>query len=409
MKNSIKNLVIACLFVLVATSSYSLGRQSNLGIVNDGTNQNSGAIEGDGDELNDVMKNVESLLDKIDSDYLRDVDPEDIETGIYKGVLGALDDPYSVYYDEDEYNSLMEDTAGEFGGIGIQVTASSSGYIEVVSPIKGTPGERAEIQPGDYITHINGEAFYAEDLDKAVKVMRGEPGEEVSITILRGMGSEQEILDMTIEREIIVVESVHHQLLEGNIGYVLLTGFQENTDEEFVAAVEDLMKQGADRLILDLRNNPGGLLDVTMNIADYLMDEGTVISVSYKDESKNEELTTEDGKIDLPMVVLINKGSASASEVLSGALQDNDRAEIIGETSFGKGVIQQIYPIVVDDEVQGMKLTVAEFFTPNGNQIHEKGITPDKEVILSEDVTTIGVENLENDNQLQEAIDLIKQ
>lgn len=404
MKSSMKKILYIVIVALLVTAGFQLGRVSTQRRLASGDQINSL----DSDEYEDIFKNVDSLIEIIDKNYLRELDKDNIDTGIYKGLLSTLDDPYSVYYDQEEFQSLMEDTQGEFGGIGIQVSANQNGYIEVIAPIKDTPGDKAGIQPGDFITHINDQPFSADQLDEAVKVMRGEPGQDVNVTLLRNLGSDQETINLTITREIIVIESVHYQMLEDNIGYLQLSGFQENSDEDFVAGIEALKEEGAEKLVLDLRNNPGGLLDVVTTIGDYLMDEGTLISVRYKDESKNEIVALEDGKEDIPMTVLINKGSASASEVLAGALQDNDRATLVGQTSFGKGVIQQIYPVFVDGQRQGMKLTIAEFYTPDGNVIQDQGISPDHEVILEDDVTEIGIDNLENDTQLQKAIDLLK-
>ena len=323
--------------------------------------------------------------------------------------MESLKDPYSEYYSEEEFKALNEQTAGEFGGIGVEVTLNENGLIEIVSPIKGTPGEKAGLRTGDIITHIEGEAVNGYSLNQAVTLMRGEANTDVNITILRGTVKNQEVKDFKITRAIIEVESVHSQMLDNNIGYVLLTGFQERTAKDFKTAVDSLISKGAKSLILDLRNNPGGLLDQTVEIADYLMDEATVISVRYKNDKNNEDIKVKDGKMDIPMITLINGGSASASEVLSGALQDNKRSLIVGELSFGKGIIQQIYPINNNGKKEGVKITVAEFYTPNGKQIHKVGISPDYEVKIPDGVTKIGVENLEDDTQLQKAIELLKE
>lgn len=361
-------------------------------------------------DLSKIMTNIQGLENLINNKFLdvNDIDV-DLELGIYKGLIQSLGDPYSEYYSEKEFKALNEQTSGEFGGIGVEVTLNENGLIEIVAPIKGTPGENAGLRTGDIITHIEGEAVNGYSLNQAVTLMRGEPNTDINITILRGTGDSQEVKDFKITRAIIEVESVHSQMLDNYIGYVLLTGFQERTANDFKIAVDNLINQGAKSLILDLRNNPGGLLDQTVEIADYLMDESTVISVRYKDGSQNEDIKVINGKIDLPMITLINGGSASASEVLSGALQDNKRSELVGEISFGKGIIQQIYPINNNGKKEGVKLTVAEFYTPNGNQIHGVGISPDYEVKTPEGVTKIGVEYLEDDTQLQKAINLLKE
>lgn len=396
MKNIVKKSIFILFVILAGILGYTYGRNKFLFSINSGDSEMT--------QFEHIYQNVMMIEDKLNDEFLGEIDKEKFETGIYKGIMESLDDPYSVYYSEDEFNALQEDTAGEFGGIGIQVSANQNGLIEVIAPMKGTPGEKAGLKPGDFITHINGEQFTADELDNAVKVMRGNPGEEVTISVLRQNESEQEVFDLTIKREIINVETVYYEMLDNNIGYVLLTGFQEKSDEELINAMDDLISKDAKGIVLDLRNNPGGLLDVAMNIADYLMDKGTVISVRYKDETLNEDLTTTDGKVDIPLTVLINKGSASASEVLSGALQDNERAKIIGETSFGKGVIQQVYPIINEGKKEGLKLTVAEFYTPKGNKIHDVGIIPDIEVELPKDIKIIGLENIKEDTQLQRAI-----
>ena len=361
-------------------------------------------------DYSQVMSNVQKLQEMINEKFLDVNDADvDLELGIYKGVMESLKDPYSEYYSEEEFKALNEQTAGEFGGIGVEVTLNENGLIEIVSPIKGTPGEKAGLRTGDIITHIEGEAVNGYSLNQAVTLMRGEANTDVNITILRGTGKNQEVKDFKITRAIIEVESVHSQMLDNNIGYVLLTGFQERTARDFKTAVDSLISKGAKSLILDLRNNPGGLLDQTVEIADYLMDEATVISVRYKNDKNNEDIKVKDGKIDIPMITLINGGSASASEVLSGALQDNKRSLIVGELSFGKGIIQQIYPINNNGKKEGVKITVAEFYTPNGKQIHKVGISPDYEVKIPDGVTKIGVENLEDDTQLQKAIELLKE
>ena len=361
-------------------------------------------------DYSQVMSNVQKLQEMINEKFLDVNDADvDLELGIYKGVMESLKDPYSEYYSEEEFKALNEQTAGEFGGIGVEVTLNENGLIEIVSPIKGTPGEKAGLRTGDIITHIEGEAVNGYSLNQAVTLMRGEANTDVNITILRGTGKNQEVKDFKITRAIIEVESVHSQMLDNNIGYVLLTGFQERTARDFKTAVDSLISKGAKSLILDLRNNPGGLLDQTVEIADYLMDEATVISVRYKNDKNNEDIKVKDGKMDIPMITLINGGSASASEVLSGALQDNKRSLIVGELSFGKGIIQQIYPINNNGKKEGVKITVAEFYTPNGKQIHKVGISPDYEVKIPDGVTKIGVENLEDDTQLQKAIELLKE
>ena len=398
-----KKISVLCLVILVGIGSYSFGRYS----IDNNVVGNEKVSSDTKLDYSKINKNMEAILSRIKNEYLNDYNLKDIEDGIYKGMLESLKDPYSVYYNEKEYQQLKEHTSGEFGGIGIQVNASKGELIEVIAPIKGTPGEKSGILPGDKIAKINNKAVFSKDLDEAIKIMRGKPGTNVKLTILRGEGENTKTLDFDITRAIISVESVYTKLLDNGIGYLQITGFQEKTAEEFSKGLKELKDKGAKRLVLDLRNNPGGLLNVTMDVANILMDEKVVINVKNK-AGQEQKLSTKKGKDDIPMVVLINKGSASASEVLSGALQDNQRAKIVGEKSFGKGVIQNVYPFENNGVLEGLKLTTAQFFTPNHNKIHGEGIKPDYEVKIKEGVTRIGIENIENDAQLQKAIELLK-
>lgn len=354
-----------------------------------------------------ITKKLSTILNLIDRDFLNEYDEEALEEGIYKGFVAGLGDKYSVYFDEKEYKILLEHTQGSFGGVGIQVSADRGEFIEVVSPIKGTPADRAGIKTGDKITAINGEIFLSSQMEEAVKVMRGEPGTEVNLSITRLVNGKNENLEFKIVREIINVDSVISEMLEEGIGYIAITGFQERTATEFIEALEELESRGAKKLVLDLRGNPGGLLDVTLEIADYLLGEADIMSVKYKNRPPYIPKSDKEHN-PIPMVTLIDKGSASASEIMAGTLKDNGRSEIIGVTTFGKGVVQQIYDIPEIGKKTGMKLTVGEFFTPKGNKINKVGIAPTIEVILNENVKTIGPSNLKEDTQLQRAIELLK-
>ena len=325
---------------------------------------------------------------------------EDLEVGLYKGLFDALEDPYSVYYSKDEFNKLNEDNQGEFGGVGIQISAQADDFITVVAPIKGTPAEAAGIQPGDKIIAINDEPYFGTDLEKAVSIMRGEPGTDVDLTIRRekGQGFEDEVF--TITREIIKVDSVHPDTI-GDFAYVRLSSFDEHTYEDFKRAVDEAQKTSPG-LVLDLRNNPGGLLSSVVSIADYLLPQGPIVStVDNKGKKLSEE--SDEAMVDIPIVVLINQGSASASEILAGALQDYHRATIVGQTSFGKGVVQKIYPL----KDGGYKITVSEYYTALGNEINKKGVKPDVEVELGEETEGIGIDFYDQDSQLQKAVEVL--
>ncbi|MGX7072197.1 S41 family peptidase [Helcococcus kunzii] len=416
MSKKIKNVVIASLFGLAIIVSYMMGtKSSNLMTIG---NQNE-TVSIDNKEIKDmlnlkgdldykkIIKNIDELEKIINTYYLNKYSKKDLEEGIYKGIMESLKDPYSVYYDAKEFKALNEQTTGAFGGVGIQVSPTEDNYIEVISPLKDTPADKAGIRSGDIIMQINNQTYTGSQLEDAVKVMRGNPGEEVKLTILRGKGASRKTLEFVVKREIIKMESVHAKMINDNIGYILLTGFQDETDEDFKSAIKDLKEKGAKKFILDLRNNPGGLLDVALSIADELMDKATVISVKDKNGNK-EDYKTEDGSEKFELVTLINEGSASASEVLSAALKENGRSKIVGAKSYGKGIIQQIYPVNNINPGDGLKVTIAEFFTPNGNKIHGVGISPDYEIKIPEGVTNIGVEHLQDDTQLKKAIELLK-
>lgn len=341
----------------------------------------------------------------IERNYLRDVDKDKLMEGQLKGLLQSLEDPYSNYMTDEEFASLLEETSGSFGGIGVVVTPGEDNLITVVSPIEDTPGERAGIRSGDKIIEVNGKEFLAENMDQAVKEMKGEPNTEVVLTIMRNKnGRENEILELDIVREIIRVVTVKSDVIDDNIGYIRISSFDDLTYEDFKKDLDKLGEENIEGLIIDLRNNPGGLLDITVKIADELLGQGDIVYTQTKDGKKEYEKSNKK-MVDYPLAILINGGSASASEILSGAVKDHERGVLIGTTSFGKGVVQRIHGF---EDGSGIKLTTSEYFTPNGINIHGVGIEPDILVELDEDVEIIGLENLEGDNQLKRAIEEIK-
>lgn len=343
------------------------------------------------------------LKDYIKENYLREVDDKTLDEGQLSGIFGALGDPYSGYLTEEEFKSLEEQTSGSYGGIGVVVSPGEDGLITVVSPIANTPGEKAGLQTGDKIIKVDGEEYRAEEMDEAVKNMKGEPNSKVTLTILRThKNKENETLDIDIKREVIKIETIESDIID-DVGYIKITSFDEGTHKDLKLAMKELEEKNVKGLVLDLRNNPGGLLDVCVSIADEFLDKGTVVYTETRAGEKSYEKST-DGKTDLPVAVLINEGSASASEILAGALQDRDRATIIGEKTFGKGVVQKIKKL---KDGTGFKLTESEYFTPNGNSVDGKGISPDIEVEIPEGVKVIGVENLDKDTQLLKALEVL--
>jgi carboxyl-terminal processing protease len=359
-------------------------------------------------QLSDMYKKYSknlALEDFIKKNYLKNVDEETLANGELKGMLQSLNDPYSTYMTKDEFEDFTEHTKGIYGGIGVIVTPGDDNLITVVSPIDGTPGEKAGIKTGDKITKVNGKEFNADTMDQAVKVMKGDPGTKVNITIVRKdkEGNNKE-MDITIVREEIRLQTVSSDIIEGNIGYINITSFDDLTYKDFKKEINGLMDKNIKGIILDLRNNPGGLLDVCVDIADEFLDKGIVVYTQTRDGQK-EYLRSDNDKIDLPLVVLVNKGSASASEILAGAIKDRGRGTLVGTTTFGKGIVQRIKQL---SDGSGFKLTVSQYFTPKGINIHGVGIKPNVEVELPENVETIGVENLKNDTQLQKGLEILK-
>lgn len=362
-------------------------------------------------EYNDLRDNyhryskVMDIEQYIRDNYLREVNDEDLLDGQLKGLVASLGDPYSAYLTQEEFAGLLEETSGSFGGIGVVVTPGEDDFITVVSPIEGTPGERAGIKNGDKIIRVDGEEFTSSTMDDAVKAMKGKPGTKVKIDLIRNMGrSNMEELQLKIKREEIRLQTVTSELIEEDIGYISLSSFDEKTYIDFKEELDEFDGQDIKGMVLDLRNNPGGLLDVAVDIADEFLDEGDIVYTQTKDGTR-EYLKSNPAHVKYPLVVLVNEGSASASEILAGAIKDRDRGKVVGTTTFGKGVVQRLQDL---PDGSGLKLTISEYFTPSGINIHGVGIKPNVEVKSKEDVMVLGPGNLGEDLQLQKAIEVLK-
>ena len=397
MKKKNKILLLVLVIVLTNLMAFNLGKNFNSYALA----ANKGTVDKiESDQVNKLVY----LENYINSYYLRNVEKEDLYTGQLKGMVAALNDPYSQYLTEEEFDELMEDTTGTFFGIGVYIS-SSDGYVTVVSPIRNTPAEEAGLLPGDIILKVDGVEVTGEDVSKASKLIKGKKGTDVVLTIARKDEKEKpSTFDLKVRRDEIEVITVNSKTIDNNILYISISQFNDNTYKEFAQALEGITP-ATKGIILDLRSNPGGLLDACRNVADTLLPEGLIYYTKDRQGQIVDEGTSDAKMVDLPMVTLINGGSASASEILSGALRDHKRSILIGEKSFGKGVVQTINRFSTRD---GIKLTISEYFTPNGISIHEKGIIPDVEVKLNDKTTKIGVDNLENDNQLQKAIEELK-
>ena len=320
---------------------------------------------------------LELILGVIEEYYVDDVDSDKLVEGAFKGVFDQLDE-YSTYYSPDEYKRYNEDVGGAFGGIGITVTKDDeSDFIKVISPIEDTPGDRAGIQPNDLIIAVNGNSIKGFTLEEAVKIMRGEPGSKLRLTIQRKGLTDP--LDFDIVREIIEVNPVKMEIRQDGIVNFRLKSFNEHSAADVKMALENVKDApNIKGMIIDLRNNPGGRLDQVIEIADMFLEVGApIVRVDYRAYSDNQFDSDEEPIFTLPLVVLINEGSASASEILAGALQDNGVATIVGHTSFGKGTVQSVTDL---SNGGGIKLTIAEYLTANGNKVNGVGIKPDIEV-----------------------------
>ena len=345
----------------------------------------------------EVSGKLDFLKKVIDLKYLEKTDEKTLEENIYKGLLQGLNDPYSVYYTKDEYDALKEETSGSYCGIGALVSQNAdTGVITAINVFKGSPAEKAGMKNGDIIFKVEDKEVTGEDLNNVVAKMKGEKDTKVKINVYRT--SEKEYIDLEVTRDKVDVPTVEHKMLDKSkgIGYIQITQFEEVTYDQFKEALDDLKKRGMKSVIFDLRNNPGGLYDTVCEMLDDLLPEGTLVYTKDKDGNKQEK-KSDANFLDMPMVVLQNENSASASEIFSGAIQDFGAGKIVGTQSFGKGIVQSIIPL---SDGSAVKLTVEKYYTPKGVNIHGKGITPDVKVEISKDG--------KKDNQLQKAIEVIE-
>ncbi|MCI8518368.1 MAG: S41 family peptidase [Hungatella sp.] len=380
-------------------------------------------------ELDRITEKMNYIQEIVKEYYLFDEDVELVEDGIYMGLMYGLNDPYSVYYNEEDYQSLMEDTSGEYCGIGAMVSQNrTTGISTVVKVFETAPAFEAGMLPGDIIYKVDDEDVAGMELDLLVtNYIRGEEGSRVKVTVLRGDANEE--VDLDIERRKVEVPTVEHEMMADNIGYIYVMQFDGVTGPQFQAAVDDLEKQGMEKLIIDLRDNPGGLLDAVVEMLAYVLPEdkmdGMLVYTADKD-GKGDRFFCDDGKIqyesdygqqasgfpkkdgheiDVPMAVLVNGNSASASEVFTGAIMDYEVGIVVGTQTFGKGIVQSLLPL---GDGTAIKLTTAHYYTPSGFDLHGVGLKPDIEVELDEELRTKAVVEKDEDNQIQAAIEALK-
>lgn len=362
----------------------------------------SNIISTESTEKTGIEAKLKEYKDVIDKYYLKEVDEEKLKEGAIRGYIDGLEDPYSEYISAEEMEDYTESILGNFVGIGVYMVEDTEvDRIKILAPIKNTPADRAGIQPGDYIIKVDDEEYKGGDMDKASNKIKGEIGTTVKIQILR----DTELIDLEIPREKIVLNPVESKVIKDSIGYIEVTSFDEGTAEYFKEEFEKLQKQNIKSLIIDLRNNGGGIVDEAVKIADYIVDKDTTILITTNKDGK-ETLTKakQDPIINMPIVVLVNKNTASASEILAGALKDLKKATIVGTKTYGKGVIQSVMKM---PDGSGLKLTTEEYVTPNREKINEKGIEPNETVELPETVKNIIRLKDEEDTQLQKATELL--
>jgi len=352
----------------------------------------------------DIYEKIDTfseVLEKINNDYVEEVNQSDAMDAAINGVLQSLD-PYSAYMSPDAFKNMATETSGEFGGLGIEVSMEA-GVVKVISPIDNSPAYKVGVKAGDYIIKINDIQVQGKSLSEAVDLMRGPVGSNIEITVRR-IGLKKS-LKFIITRQIIEVTSVKSEVKEDNVGYIRLTSFNENSSDQIKKKVNEFKKNNKIKYyILDLRNNPGGLLSQAIKISDYFLENGEIVSTKSRKNYENKKWFAKSGDIlnGSTMIVLINYGSASASEIVAGALKDHKRAILIGERSYGKGSVQSIIPLKNNGAI---RLTVSKYYLPSGDSISEVGVVPDFEVEEENDEFRI---NTETDNQLKFALKLLK-
>ncbi len=389
-----------------------------------------GLQEADGElNLEEIGEKMEYIQSIVDMYYLYDEDPQKVEDGIYVGLMYGLDDPYAGYFNEDDYEAFMEDTEGEYCGIGAMVQQEiKTGIITIVRVFKDAPAYEAGLLPGDILYKVEDEPVTGKDLDLLVQEdIRGEEGTFVNLTVLRGEASEE--VEVRVERRHVEVPSVEYQMLEDQIGYIYVMQFDAVTGGQFKEAVDSLTRQGMKKLVIDLRDNPGGVLDTAVEMMAYVLPEDKMDGLLIYTEDKNgkgDHFYCEDGQIkvkndygyatpgypradghelDIPIAVLVNGNSASASELFTGALQDYGVATVVGTQTFGKGIVQNLIPL---GDGTAIKLTTSRYYIPSGVCIHEVGVTPDVVVELDEELKNEAVVELDEDNQLAAAIEALE-
>ena len=351
----------------------------------------------------EVQEKAGIIADILDEYYYEDIDEEALVNGMYAGMVDGVGDPYTCYYTEEEYKSLTETTSGIYYGIGAVLTQNmETNVVTILHVYSGTPAEEAGVKDGDIIVKVDDVEGDSMELSELVKHIKGEEGTTVHLQLLRE--GEEDYVELDVERRQIEVPTVEYQMLEGNIGLIQISEFSDNTPEQFDAAIKDLQEQGMVSMIVDLRDNPGGVLQSVCTMLDEILPEGILVYTEDKYGNRS-DYTSDESCLDIPMAVLINENSASASEIFAGAVKDYEYGTLIGTTSFGKGIVQSIIPL---DDGSAVKVTMAKYFTPKGNYIHEVGIDPDIELEYEYLGDTSADYDPMQDNQVLKAVETLK-
>ena len=401
-ENFIKGLFCGILLVLICAAGTLFYTRWKIAKIQSGTTAGVTSEKLDLD-LSKVKRKTGEIEALINAYYLDEIDAQQIEDTLYTGMVAGLDDPYSVYYTQEQLESMEEATSGEYSGIGATLSQDpDTKEISVVSCFEGTPAEEAGLLPGDVITGWNGNPVSDMELSELVSKIKTDPDEHLTLSIER----DGEELEVELTRRAVEVPTVEYEMLGDQIGYIRLLEFDEVTAQQFEEAMSDLESQGMEKLIIDVRNNPGGVLQTVCDMLDQFLPEGLIVYTEDKNGKRTEYTSDEEHQFTKPLAVLVNGNSASASEIFAGAIQDYGIGTIVGTTTFGKGIVQKIFYL---SDGTGLKLTMAKYYTPKGHDIHKKGIQPDVEVELDEDLQNQSSISHEEDNQLKKAIRVLQE
>ena len=386
----------AVICIIIALSAgFAAGRISSLHAAD--------YMTGTGSDTETTINKINVIKEYINRFYLNEVDDEKVQNGIYHGLVSGLGDPYSEYYTKEEYTDLLEGDEGEYRGIGIVVYKdSTNGYVVIESVMKDQPAYNAGIESGDILISVDGKDTVDMTLSETVGLIKRGEADTTKLVILR----DNQTMEKEVNKSNIVLETVSHEMKEGNIGYISVSQFIETTDEDFIAALDDLEKQGMKGLIVDLRDNGGGLVDTCTNMLSRIIPEGDLlVYMEDKNGSREEYKSTAKEVFDKPIIILVNGNTASASEIFTGCLKDYDKATVLGSKTYGKGVVQSIISL---NDGTALKLTISEYYTPKGNEIHKKGIEPDKVMEYTSEEWAAARKDPEKDTQLKEAVSILQ-